>query len=210
MFPVQAKAQVLTGKYVNSDRPNGEYLEFKNDSINFLFNYGCCIVNEVKGVGKFEINGGKLFIAPKYAENLNKVFKETARRNDTVQVKISTTDNSKDLFATIILVKPNQIKNLVGIATNANGIGNFRANKVETIDSIKILKYGYRTETVKFERGFDYNFILSPAESEEMFTEVLNIRKGLKYKIKKNKIVIKRPLFIDHKKEYSWVSFSKQ
>jgi hypothetical protein len=202
------KGQSLSGLYISDEKHNPEKIDFGKDSISFYLKYGCCLISELKGTRKYRIENKILFIENIADNNISKIVKKNSKDADTFYVKIFS-DNSVALPGASVVVTFKNENKKIGSAAGASGEAYLYSKLLKQADSLQIGALGHHIVSVKYEPGFDYEIHLVKGESQETYREVLNYEKGLKIKIKESKILIRRPIFFDHKKQMAWVTYVK-
>lgn len=194
-------AQPVAGLYKNGN----ESLVFKGDSLDFVWKYGCCLITEFKGKAKWENENERLFIHMKNAAYLNTIIASKNTIKDSFQI-IVTMDSGEMIFPTIKFFSKGKL--MWGAASNGNSFV-IKKNLINKLDSAVISAAGYQTQSFSFQIENDYTVRMLPGFNDEVYTEIFGTGKGLKIKNRKNILLIKRPVFIDHKNVYAWVKYEK-
>jgi hypothetical protein len=194
-------AQSVSGLYKNGN----ESLIFRGDSLDFDWKYGCCLITEFKGKAKWENENGKIFIRMKNATHSNTIISSKNTIKDSFQISVIT-DSGEMINPTIKFFSKGKL--MWGAASNGNSFV-IKKNLINKLDSAVIDAAGYQTQSFSFQIENDYTVHMFTGVNNEAYTMIFGEGKGLKMKSKKNILLIKRPMFIDHKNVMHWVKYEK-
>jgi hypothetical protein len=142
-------SQNLNGKFCDES----DFIEFKNDSVNFKIGSNGGLIVDLCGNGVYKITDEFLLI-----KTLD--FKGTGSRFDTIQnldklIDFTVLDiENNAIFGVNISFTDNKGKILSGMSTDENGYASIEKNK--NVDKINLSLVGYDKYTIEYSDFFDY------------------------------------------------------
>lgn len=196
-------AQVLKGEYRNGT----EVIKFDNNRVSYTFKQSCCIVYEYKGIGKWCVEEDRLIIEPGFSDTTNTITKPSVSK-DTLFIDVSTNDTSQIIVLSVIFFR--QKKVLWGFAPNYGRISVSRKS-ISSVDSVTISMLGYQSANFKLEPAKDYQVIMAKGFEPSVISAFLRFKDGgMPYKIRNNKLLIKRFVEINHQVRNMWFAYTRE
>ncbi len=161
-------AQKIEGKYSNGF----DYMEFKDDSVNFKIKSNGGLVINLRGAGTYIINDGFLLIRTGSLNGLHSYVEKSKGTKGFITFKVFDSEN-KPLFGVNITLTDKNNNFLFGTATNE--MGQAKMVNAENAAKINFSLVGYETYSTDYSGNFNYKLYLSDYEVIENSTTVFKI-----------------------------------
>jgi hypothetical protein len=174
--------------------------------VSFRFETGGCLVDEYEAMGKFDIHKNHLIIHPFIANPLDCVTKTIRKSIDSLCIEVLTVDNNP--VSPSLIIYNDKKKAIFGGIIGSNGKMYLTKKYVDFTDSIRIADIGYSPVAIKIDKDYDYKIVLQKRYGKAQYEAFLNSNGGgLKFRIRKNRILIYRPELSCSDSYHFWQSF---
>ena len=114
----------LTGRYISSDN----YVIISDSSLEFRTSYGCCVLTDLYGFGKYEILKDTIYVSTEKPRSSNcSKFKILNNLSSTNEISVKVENNGKPIKFCTVTIEDNIKKKIIyGVSTDTSGYVNLK------------------------------------------------------------------------------------